>query len=211
MRRIAAVPVLILLLYLPLSAFGWTGAWNNFYPFGDHDCDPIQHGSLVQLIHAGDNGQQDDPIEWINAQPNPQQALNNWLAAGCPPVGDDTLRDEIVFLDYGPGFDGYFGKDISGTMDEWWDPWYTRFFTAAEGEIAEGDWYGEVGDPLDPNNPIYELDLTNYSGGPNIFGNYKIKLEGVCADQEINCIPEPATILVGCLAFLLGFLRRNRP
>ncbi len=209
MKENLVLPVLILMLYLPLTACGWTGAWLNTYPFGGHDCEPIQPGSLIQLIHAGVNWQQDDPIEWINAQPNPQQALSNWLAAGCPPVGDDTLRDETVFLDYGTGFEGYFGKPISGTDDEVGDPWYTRFFTAPEGEMAIGDWYGEVGDPNDPSDPIYECYTGWNPENPDLL-DYKIKLDGVCADQEIKYIPEPATILIACLAFLLGFFRKER-
>jgi len=206
MRRLMFTTVLLLSFSIVLTAFGWSGQWGNVSPFGGHNCDPIQPGSLVQLIHAGDNWQQDDPIEWINAQPNPQQALNNWVAAGCPPVGDDTLRDETVFADYGPGLEGYFGIPIEGTDDEIGDPWYTRFFTAPEGEIGIGDWYGEVGDPNDPNDPIYSW---GWDGEQYQFGDYTIRIQGVCADQEIKCIPEPATILVAGLAFVFGFLRKN--
>jgi len=210
MRTILFTSVLLLTFSIASTAFAWSGEWNNQFPFGGgppEQCPPIQPGSLVQLIHAGDNWQQDDPIEWINAQPNPCQALNNWLAAGCPPVGDDTLRDKTVFMDFGPGFEGYFAKQITGSDDECGDPWYTRFFTASEVEIALGDWYGEVGDPSDPNDPIYELICSTV--GPNVFVEYTIGIQGVCADQEIKCIPEPATILVAGLAILVGFIRKK--
>jgi hypothetical protein len=202
MKRLTIIPVLLLALFVASSAFGWTGTWNNLYPFGGHECAPIPPGSLIQLIHAGDNGQQDDPMEWCRAQPDPQQAVNEWLAAGCPPVGDDTLKDETVFIDYGAGYEGYFGKSISGTDDEMADPWYTRFFTAPKGEIGASDWYGEVGDPVNPNDPIY---FYGWNGETYDFGDYKIKLQGVCADKQI--IPEPSTLLVAAVAMLLGFLR----
>ena len=210
MKRLLFASVLLLTFSIASTAFGWTGDWSNYYSFGGHDCAPIQPGSLVQLIHAGDDWQQDDPIEWINAQPNPCQALNNWLAAGCPPVGDDTLRDKTVFMDIEPGYEGYFAKTIYGTDDECGDPWYTRFFTAPESEMAVGDWYGEVGDPEDPNNPIFGLIFCGIGDWYDEFGDYVIMLDGVCADQEIKCIPEPATILIAGFALLLSFLRSKR-
>jgi hypothetical protein len=208
MKRITMVPVLVFVLHLPLTTLGWTGVWNNLYPFGGHNCDPIQPGSLIQLIHAGDDFQQDDPIEWINSQPNLRHALNDWLAAGCPPVGDDTLRDETVFMDYGPGYEGYFGKSISGPdpAPGFIGPWYTRFFTAPEGEMAVGDWYGEVGDPEDPNDPIY---YGYWSGDEVEITDYEIHIQGVCADKQMKCIPEPATILIASLALLLALLRKE--
>ncbi len=198
MKFLRVVSMLLPVLCIASTAFGWSGQWNNLYPFGGHQCAPIPPGSLIQLIHAGDNRQQDDPMEWCMSQPNPQQAVNDWLAAGCPPVGDDTLREETVFIDYGPGYEGYFGKDISGTDDELGDPWYTRFFTAPKGDIAAGDWYGKVGDPEDP---IYEL----VRGWMPPYGTeYKIKLTGVCADKQI--IPEPSALLIGGVALLLSFV-----
>ena len=206
MKRLVIVCVLLAVLFVVPTAFGWIGQWNNLYSFGGHQGTPIPPGGLVQLIHAGDNWQQDDPMEWCSLQPDPRRALNEWLAAGCPPVGDDTLRDQTVFLDYGPGFEGYFGKTMSATDEEDGDPWYTRFFAAAQ--PGPGDYYGEVGDPDDPDDPIYELILEGWNGQHYDHGYYKIRLDGVRADKHI--IPEPATLFIGAVALLLGFLRRRR-
>ena len=206
MRKLTIILAFPTAVIFVSTAFGWSGQWNNLNPFGGHQCAPIPPGSLIQLIHAGPNGVVDDPMEWFTVQPDPQQAVNDWLAAGCPPVGDDTLKDETVFLDYGSGFEGYFGKSISGTNDEAGDPWYTRFFTAPKGGIAAADWYGEVGDPDDPDDPIYEFYVQWFGG--YYFGDYKIKLEGVCADKHI--IPEPSTLLIGVVALLLGLLRSKK-
>ncbi len=209
MRFPRIVSTLLPVLCIASTAFGWSGQWNNLYPFGGHEGAPIPPGSLIQLIHAGDNRQQDDPMEWCMSQPNPQQAVNDWLAAGCPPVGDDTLKDETVFLDYGSGFEGYFGTAINGTDDEIGDPWYTRFFTAPKGDIAAGDWYGEVGDPQNPSDPIFEFGLWCWSEPPYYcFGDYKIKLDGVSADTHI--IPEPSALLVAGVAILVGFARGRK-
>ncbi len=205
MRKLTIILAFPTAVIFVSTAFGWSGQWNNLNPFGGYQCAPIQPGSLIQLIHAGDNWQQDDPMEWFTVQPDPQQAVNDWLAAGCPPVGDDTLKDETVFLDYGSGFEGYFGKSISGTDDEIGDPWYTRFFTAPKGTIGSGDWYGEVGDPDNPNDPIY---FYGWNGETYEFGDYKIRIEGVCADKRI--IPEPSTLLIAAVALLLGFLRSKK-
>ncbi len=203
MRFLRIVSILSPVLFTASTALGWTGTWNNLYPFGGHECAPIPPGSVIQLIHAGDNRQVDDPIEWCLSQPDPHQAIKDWLAAGCPPVGDDTLRDEppIIF-----GYEGYFGTSISGTDDELGDPWYTRFFTAPE--PGPCDYYGEVGDPEDPDDPIYELVLTGWNGTNYEFGDYKIKLDGVCADKQI--IPEPSALLIGGVALLLGFYRGRK-
>ena len=206
MKSPVILSILLPILFTASTAFAWTGQWNNLYPFGGHECAPIPPGSLIQLIHAGDNWQVDDPMEWCMSQPDPHQAIRDWLAAGCPPVGDDTLREETVFLDYGAGYEGYFGKPISGTNDEQGDPWYTRFFTANVPGLC--DYYGEVGDPEDPDDPIYELVLYGWSVDHYSFGDYKIELDGVCADKHI--IPEPSTLLVGVVALLLGSLRSKK-
>jgi hypothetical protein len=205
MKSPAILSILILILSTASSAFGWTGTWNNLYPFGGHECAPIPPGSLIQLIHAGDNWQQDDPMEWCMSQPDPSSAISQWIASGCPPVGDDTLREETVFLDYGAGYEGYFGKTISGTDDEIGDPWYTRFFTAPKGEIGAGDWYGEVGDPENRDDPIYEFA---YSWMPPYPTDYKIKLDGVCADKQI--IPEPCALLIAAVALIIGFYKNKK-
>ena len=212
MKRLTLVSVLLLAFCVSTSALAWDGDWNNLYAFNGgppEQCPPIAPGSLIQLIHAGVDGQVDDPIATFMAQPDPQAALDAWLLAGTPPVGDDTLRDQTVFQDYGPGFEGYFGISISGNDGELDDPWYTRFFTAAEGEIAECDWYGEVGDPNDPNDPIYELILTGYVEGEYTYGEYSISLDGVCADKHI-VVPEPATMAIAGIALLLGFFRKKK-
>ena len=214
MKRLIMIPVLMLALIVSTSAFAWMGYWNNINPFSGgppEHCPPIQPGSLIQLINAGPNWQVDDPIELFLAEPNPQAALDAWLLAGTPPVSDDTLRDQTVFLDFGPGYEGYFGKQITGTDDELGDPWYTRYFTAAEREIAKCDWYGEVGDGRNLNDPIYELILTgwNESTLEYEFGDYIIRIEGECADKHIKIIPEPTTMAIGGIALLLGFLRRK--
>ena len=205
MRRITIIPVLFLALILASSAFGWTGQWNNLYPFGGYQCAPIPPGSLIQLINAGPNGVIDDPMAECAGD---LQCCLDWIAAGCPPVGDDTLVATTVFLDYGVGFEGYFGTSISGTDGQLGDPWYTRFFTAAAPD--ECDYYGTVGDPDVAADPIYELVLTGWNGSSYDFGDYKIKLDGVCADTHIQCIPEPTTMLIGGIALLLGFFRRRK-
>ena len=212
MKRLTLVPVLMLALIVSTSAFGWSGQWGNVSPFGggppEPPCPPIAPGSLIQLIHAGPDLTPDDPMTEIMAASNPQAALDAWLAAGTPPVGDDTLRDETVFANYGPGFEGYFGKSITGADSEQGDPWYTRYFTGAKYEIVECDWYGDVGDRDDPNDPIYELELTGWDGEKYQFGDYTIRIDGECADTHI--VPEPTTMAIGGIALLLGFLRRKK-
>ena len=210
MKRLTIVAVMMLALIVSTSAFAWTGEWSNYYPFGrGPQCFPIAAGSLVQLIHAGPDGQVDDPIALCMSQPDPLAAMNAWVAAGTPPVGDDTLRDQTVFMDLGAGCEGYFAKTINGVDSEEGDPWYTRYFNFAEFEIVDfsmsgNGWYGTVGDPLDPNDPIYELVLTGgLEGMPKEFGNYIIMIEA-------ECIPEPATMVIGGIALLLGFFRRKK-
>ena len=213
MKRLTLVPVLMLALIVSTSAFGWSGQWGNLNPFGGGPpvppCPPIAPGSLIQLIHAGPDLMIDDPITEFLAAPDPQAALDAWLAAGTPPIGDDTLRDETVFANYGPGFEGYFGKAINGVDSEQGDPWYTRYFTAAKYEIVECDWYGTVGDPDNADDDIYELVLTAWNGSNYDFGDYNIRLDGECADTHIS-IPEPTTMAIGGIALLLGFLRRKK-
>ena len=215
MKKLKFVPVLMLALIFSTSAFAWTGDWNNYYPFEGAKPNagpPIAPGNLVQLIHAGPDGMVDDPLEWIISQPTIQEkmaALDSWLLAGTPPVGDDTLRDKTVFLDYGPGWEGFFLKSISGDDSEQGDPWYTRYFTAPEEEYCYCNWYGDVGDPEDPDKPIYYLKLEGWNGDNYENGDYVIYLEGVCADRVI-CIPEPATMAIGGIALLLGFFRRKK-
>ena len=205
MRKVTIIPVLFLALVFASSAYGWIGQWNNTIAFGGYECAPIPPGSLIQLIHAGPNGVIDDPMEFCAGD---LVCCQDWIAAGCPPVGDDTLVDQTVFLDYGAGYEGYFGKGILGDDSQQGDPWYTRFFTAAE--PTECDYYGEVGDPDNPDDPIYELVLTGWNGVSYDYGDYKIKIADVCADTHILCIPEPTTMLIGGIALLLGLFRRRK-
>ena len=216
MKKLKFVPVLMLALIFSTSAFAWTGDWNNYYPYaggGPKECTPIAPGSWVQLIHAGPDGLVDDPKEsWLAAGPlmaDKQAALDAWLAGGAMPIGDDTLRDETVFLDYGPGWEGYFLTSISGGDEEQGDPLYIRYFTAPEGQIVECDWYRNVGDPEDPDKPIYNLVLDGWNGDNYENGEYVTYLEGVCADTHIS-VPEPATMAIGGIALLLGFFRRKK-
>jgi hypothetical protein len=203
MRKATTIPILLLTLMFASSAFSWTGQWSNLYPFTGPWGNPIPPGSLIQLIHAGPNGVVDDPRGSLNIS---QWMV--WIAAGCPPVGDDTLVDQTVFLDYGVGYEGYFGKSISGTDSQQGDPWYTRFFTAAQPDLC--DYYGTVGDPEDPDDPIYELVLTGWNGSSYDFGDYKIKLENVCADTHMLLWPEPPTMLIGGIALILVFFRMRK-
>lgn len=205
MRRITIIPVLFLALVFASSAFGWTGQWNNLNPFGGYLGAPIAPGSLIQLIHAGPDGLVDDPMAAVG---DDLILCQDWIAAGAPPVGDDTLVATTVFLDYGAGFEGYFGTSISGNDSQLGDPWYTRFFTSAQ--PGECDYYGEVGDPNNAGDSIYDLVLTGWNGSSYDFGDYKIKLDGVQADTHIECIPEPTTMLIGGIALLLGFFRRRK-
>ena len=216
MKKLSLVPVLMLALIISTSAFGWSGQWGNVSPFAGgppNQCPPIAPGSLIQLIHAGPNLAIDDPKEsWLALMPDAvaaQAALDAWLLAGTPPIGDDTLVDQTVFADYGPGYEGYFGKPIDGNDGQLGDPWYTRYFTGAEGQIVECDWYGTVGDRDDPNDDIYELVLTGWDGEKYQFGDYTIRIDGECADTHIS-IPEPATMAIGGIALLLGFFRRKK-
>jgi hypothetical protein len=204
MKRSISVCIGLLVSFVVPTAFGWIGQWSNHYPFAHHDGGPIQPGSLIQLIHAGPNGAIDDPATVLTLD---EIAL--WLELGCPPVGDDTLRDETVFIDYGPGYEGYFGKWISGTDDENGDPWYTRFFGAPKYEVVwtlGGLPYAHVGDPYDPDDPIYELVLTGWGATSYDFGDYKIRLQ----DVRLPPIPEPSAVFIGAVALILGFLRRRR-
>ena len=213
MKRVILVSALMLALTVSTGAFGWSGDWNNSYPFGgpvSEDCPGLPTGSLIQLIHAGPNLVVDDPIALFLTQPDPQAALDAWLLAGTPPVGDDSLFDSTATLYFGPGLDGYFAKTISSSDNTLQGaPFYTRFFTGAQDQIIECDWYGEVGDPNDPDDPIYEMILQGGSGGEYDFGEYVINITDVCADQHIS-IPEPATMAIAGIALLLGFFKRKK-
>ena len=79
---------------------------------------------------------------------------------------------------------------------------YTRFFTA--GQPGECDYYGTMGD-VDGVGTFYTLVIdgagfANYVFNPDVVG---------VADTHI-CVPEPATMLIGGVALLLGFFRRKK-
>ena len=195
------------------GAFAWDMIWQNQVPgqFTDSAGDGIIEG-MVQLIVDGGDGVITDPMAEILAMaPGTRQAaLEAWIAGGCMPMGDDYLHGDadnptLFGPDTGyPEYNGFFvvvyisGNEPDGTK------LYTRFFE--EEAPTEGSWYGTVGD-IDGIGDFFEV--VQYGGG-SYAEDYIFDPEvGPQVDTRM-IIPEPATVLVGGIALLLGLIRRKK-
>ena len=144
------------------QAVAWQMNWQNS-PLDrlmqEDGVTPVPIGSMVQLIADGGNGVIDDPMEWIMAQPDPCAALEDWIAQGCPPVGDDYIvpSGEAPNPLTVAGLDGYFlGRYISNTSIPAGTLMYTRFFSTPV-VTPDVTYYGEIGHPTDPGQTFYVL------------------------------------------------------
>ncbi len=200
-RKILVLTAFLAVALVTTTASAWDMRWMNAPTaplYGPDGATPIPAGSLVQLIQDGGNNQIDDPLDTLGSG----AALDNWIAAGTPPVGDDILvastdaaNPQFAYLP------GYFAAVYIQSALPAGTKLYTRFFTAARPERC--DWYGTIGPDLvagqDPNGTFYIL--------PNSpFPDYTI-MQSATADTHI---PEPATLLIGGVGLLLAFVRRRK-
>jgi hypothetical protein len=219
MKKLSVISILCMLLFAA-NAFGWQLTWyNDVQLFQQDGITPLGPMAKVQLIYDAAKDGIDDPYAWWMSQADPTAAMQSWLAAGCPPVGDDLL---VVSSDgLNPGFIHDFSGEAGYTpaeMDGWFfvenglfinatTPGfgsgvglYTRFFSAEN--PTECDWYGE--DFAPQNLVLYQLDGAD-------FPTYAV--HGGQVDQHIEAgIPEPASIsmILGGIGMLLAFFRRKK-
>ena len=168
---------------------------------------------MVQLIADGGNGFVDDPMEMVGAG---TLDLNTWLAAGCPPVGDDYLVSSvdvpnphiITDFSYLPWYDPlihdgefsavYIDSGLATPLNV-----YTRIFDSAQGLVVLGDEYGNVG-WWDEDDVYHDFFTVVPDGGGFVY--YTITHD----DYTDIVIPEPATMVIGGVALLLAFFRRKK-
>ena len=158
MKKLMFLPILCCLVLFASSAYGWQMTWatgDGVKMYESDNATLLAPYDMVQLIADGGNGVVDDPMDMVGAG---TLDLNTWLAAGCPPVGDDYLvpstdapnpnviEDYSHLSWYDPLIhDGeFFAVYISSAEDTPLDV-YTRIFNAADGEVEIGDWYDNVG------------------------------------------------------------------
>ena len=209
MKKLTIIPILCMVLFAASSALAWEMTWQNITPwFGPDGVTPIAPGGMIQLIADGGDGVVADPMTVLTT---PALVLE-WIAAGCPAIGagfHPELGDDVLvsssdavnptqFLDYGPGFDGYFdGTYINAGLPAG-TQLYTRFFTAEGPDLC--DYYGTIG-ATDGVGDFYVLP-------DEAFPLYIF--EGAATADTHIFIPEPATMLIGGVALLLSFFRRKK-
>ena len=207
MKKVIVISVVALAMSAASGAFAWDMWIQNYNAWLDHEGNGI-HIGLIQFIVDGDGDGVDDPMYWVMAQADPLQALDDWLAAGCPAVGDDYIYaaswNPLHCEDYGdPAYDGYFGNQTaagSGLLD----PAAQVYLRVFEDPIPNVyTYYGTVGD--DAGNETWTFQENNV--GSN-FVDYLFETYVLQTDTRM-IVPEPM-ILCGGVALLLGFIRRKK-
>jgi hypothetical protein len=212
MKKLSILSILCLALLFMPKAFGWDLAWINAGQVLDEFGAPIAPGGLVQLIGVGPNLVVDDPYAWWMSQADPVAAMQGWLAAGCPPVGDDFLvnapGNPTTILSTDPGYFGvYYISGIASYRPDV-QGLYTRFFDAEN--PLECNWYGTVG------NEVAGAAFEPYHFDNDTFPWYIVGIDGnpIPVKQHIEAgpiIPEPASIsmVLGGIGLLLAFKPRG--
>ena len=207
MKHLIVGCTLFVLLLVAANAWSWDMTWQNTTPwFGPDGVTPIAPGGMVQLIADGGNGVIDDPwkvLPW-------SVFCLEWRQAGCPPVGpdfypeygDDYLVESTdapnptFFRDNGPGYDGYFDAVYIQANLPPGTKLYTRFFTAAEPDVC--DSYGTIG--VHSDSDFYVLP-------DEAFPLYIIDVAATADIHPLGPYPEPGTMLIGCVAILIGVVK----
>ncbi len=221
MKRLTVLPILCLVFFAS-SAYGWYLTWatgDGVHLYDSDNATFLQPYDMVQLIADGGNGQVDDPMARFGNQP---AIVLEWLAESCPPLGEfrggefgddylvpslDAPNPNIIMVSHYPWTE--FWGEFSAAYIENDQPTpfdvYTRIFDSAEGEVATGDWYGNVG-WWDEGDVYHDFGTVVPDGGG--YADYIITHDDY-TDVEI-VVPEPGTILIGAVALLLAFFRRKK-
>ena len=206
MKKVIVISVVALAMSAASGAFAWDMWIQNYNAWLNHEGKGI-HIGLIQFIVDGDGDGVDDPLDWIFAQADPNQALDDWLAAGCPAVDDDYVYvaswNPLHCEDYGdPAYDGYFGNSSAAGSGLLGSQVYLRVFETPA--PAKGEYYGTVGD--DAGNETWTFQEN--APGSN-FVDYLFETYVLQTDRWIP-IPEPSMVLAAGAALVLGYIRKRK-